>query len=1142
MQFSINSVPAFPHTAATSAWQPAQLSTPTDFWRFWVPRLGNKLRSTRHVHFRYGKANIATQALYPTPAHIIVIVSRLGNSPTIDTSLHITCPYILGKCCYNNLWLSEEGPVKELKMEALSPRDINAQRPRQNELKSKATAMTKAGKEHPPPPPAEVYEPPSSDRKDGATYTVGKMLGKGGFAVCYDGKLAPTRERYALKIVKSQMPSKMEQKFQTELQIHSKMRNQNIVQFLRAFAFDNCTYLVLELCPNGSLMDMVKRRKGVTEGEVRFYTIQISGAIKYMHSKGVIHRDLKMGNIFLDRHMNAKIGDFGLAALLVTGKDMQTIRRTTLCGTPNYIAPEILQKGRQGHDHMVDIWSLGIILFAMLAGKPPFQSSTTDEIYRRARERDYEWPEPSKKYISPEAKDLVANMLQEADRRPHPDEIVQHKWFSTGYMPTTADMNSNLREFPPENPAFYDDIVTAEEKRKSAHNHQNTCRECQVGPWNRSQASHISTWREVAAEEKAGLTPIIPLAEGIVYRPFNEWVIEQKRAKEQRLAARAALAASQSSKAPRETDDTESLVAPMPNGLMKAPPQSYAAQQRAQHKPVRTMETVLRTKPPSATTSQASASTGTMRSRAKKDTISSTSSATSSRPTETTKAAPVDPESTNTISTLTRPLQSAPRSMRKNTVASRPTESLSRPSSSSQTTRTAASTSSTAASTSRTSSLKRSPSPIDPNAEVATIFGPDEYHERVPTTEPDVVLTRLRHLQAELDRALNSRSMAFVSARTAPPPLPRIVIKWIDYSNKLGHGYILNDGTIGALVKSLPTTDPVSKPTPQVIPPVCLVVHNAENHLVRRAQDPTYADRHQMAPQNESVHYLELQGEKGISRVLVPAKTYWTSEADGAAGRMETGKDVYDYRKRERLIVWRKFANYMMQYGRDGSGKDDPELLPTITDPGLPPNDVVILYQRFGDVGCWVFCDGHMQFNFPDHTKLVLDATGTHCHFWHLPVEAAELLNENGQLDTVALDSRTVLSYPLQTMLNMNRSSAASSGTSRSGRTRPQISPEIRVIPEANDFRHKVEFVRQVVREWVSHGGIGNARTDRDNRIRWLGSREAFGITAPQKHVWVSVGARWGDQSVSCFVDPRYPSELGQEIDFAKVRSGSSRK
>lgn len=88
----------------------------------------------------------------------------------------------------------------------------------------------------------------------------------------------------------------------------------------------------------------------------------MAGAIKYMHAKGIIHRDLKMGNIFLDKDMNVKIGDFGLAALLMSGKDWNACRRTTLCGTPNYIAPEILSKDKQGHDHAVDIWSLGIIM------------------------------------------------------------------------------------------------------------------------------------------------------------------------------------------------------------------------------------------------------------------------------------------------------------------------------------------------------------------------------------------------------------------------------------------------------------------------------------------------------------------------------------------------------------------------------------------------------------------------------------------------------------------------------------------------------------------------------------------------------------------------------------------------------------
>jgi hypothetical protein len=102
--------------------------------------------------------------------------------------------------------------------DALSPRDANVQIPARatvDAAKIKATLATKAtqkDKEHPPPPPPEVHEPPSSDRRDGATYKVGKMLGKGGFAVCYEGQLPGIKRKFALKIVKSKMPTKMEQK------------------------------------------------------------------------------------------------------------------------------------------------------------------------------------------------------------------------------------------------------------------------------------------------------------------------------------------------------------------------------------------------------------------------------------------------------------------------------------------------------------------------------------------------------------------------------------------------------------------------------------------------------------------------------------------------------------------------------------------------------------------------------------------------------------------------------------------------------------------------------------------------------------------------------------------------------------------
>ena len=151
------------------------------------------------------------------------------------------------------------------------------------------------------------------------------------------------------------------------------MHHPNIVEFHRAFTYKENTYLVLELCRSGSVMDLVKKRGCLSLPEVRRLTVQLCGAVKYMHSRNVIHRDLKMGNLFLDHDMNLKLGDFGLAAVLVSKSEYEGVynqkfsRRTTMCGTPNYIAPEILEKARGGHDHKVDIWAIGVILYVQQA-------------------------------------------------------------------------------------------------------------------------------------------------------------------------------------------------------------------------------------------------------------------------------------------------------------------------------------------------------------------------------------------------------------------------------------------------------------------------------------------------------------------------------------------------------------------------------------------------------------------------------------------------------------------------------------------------------------------------------------------------------------------------------------------------------
>ncbi|KAM0299135.1 hypothetical protein ACHAPM_007899 [Fusarium culmorum] len=973
------------------------------------------------------------------------------------------------------------------------------------DIKTKTAAQLKAvkEKEHPPPPPTEVPEPPSADRPDGATYQVGKILGKGGFAVCYSGQLLPTKQRFALKIVKSHMPPKMEQKFQTELQIHSKMKHKNVVQFLRAFSYEKCTYLILELCPNGSLMDMVKRRKGLTEPEVRFYSVQIAGAIKYMHNKGIIHRDLKMGNIFLDSQMNAKIGDFGLAALLVTGRDMHTIRRTTLCGTPNYIAPEILEKGKKGHDHMVDIWSLGIIMFAMFTSKPPFQSSTTDEIYRRARERDYDWPsaETSRRYISQEAKELVANMLQDAESRPEPEEIIQHPFFTCGYMPTEVEMTPRLREVPPEREEFYASRMSSSLQAQSYRNFKDMCRDCGIGPFAPVQVVHTQTWKEMAAEEKAGLTPLIPLEEGIVYRPFEEWLKEQQQIKARYTASVAAQASI-------ATEDPLSISQRAPVGLLRQPPQSFAAQQRMQHRPAGPAPPAKpRPAPEPALSTSQSVRTRTRRELPREGPPRATVESVGKSLRTSTRSAP--------------PVRAASQQPPERQLSERPT--LDRQ----------ASAPATTAPPAPAAAPKKETIGMRP----ATLFGASERQSRISGTKPDMILDRLRALDKELERALNSRSTAIVKSTSITPPHPHVVVKWVDYTNKFGLGYILNDGSVGCILRDIPTTE---NGKAALLPPAGVFIRGAERHIIRR-EDETYDDRSQPLPMTEPIKFFENNGETGLSEVVVSPEQFRVSvNEDGTAGKMQPGKDIFQHRKRERIILWKKFANYMIAYGRDDVAPVEETDPAGAISPGQKGTvaELVTFYQRFGDVGCWVFCDGHLQFNFPDHTKIVLDAQGQWCHFWHLPQDAAERLAATGTIGAAALDDRAMLSYPLQTLLNFHKPAAARTAAARSAkapaRTRLEIAPELQGIPAANDFRRKISFIRDVVREWVANGGLGNSQMSRESRLRWGGHRETISSHAPQKHVWVTVGARWGDQRISTYVDPRKPWELGEDVDPSK--------
>lgn len=192
-------------------------------------------------------------------------------------------------------------------------------------------------------------------------------------------------------------------------------------------------------------MDLIRKRKTLTEPEARFFLTQIIGAVKFMHNMGVIHRDLKLGNIFLDDNMNTKIGDFGLAALLYSKSD----RKKTICGTPNYIAPEVLYGRDKGHSYEVDVWSIGIILYVMLVGKPPFQSRKVETIYERIKNNDYEIPNGAD--VSLAARDLISGLLStDPNARPTLNQVLEHPFFRG---PFPAGLDSSIITTVPEH--FY---------------------------------------------------------------------------------------------------------------------------------------------------------------------------------------------------------------------------------------------------------------------------------------------------------------------------------------------------------------------------------------------------------------------------------------------------------------------------------------------------------------------------------------------------------------------------------------------------------------------------------------------------------------------------------------------------------------
>lgn len=230
------------------------------------------------------------------------------------------------------------------------------------------------------------------------------------------------------------------EKLKSELHIHQQMNNEHVCTFRRYFEDAQNIYMMLDICQNQSLSDLIKRRKRLHLQEARFYLHQLIQGVKYIHSKRVIHRDLKVGNLFLTEKMKLKIGDFGLAAQL---NDLSE-RKKSVCGTPNYLAPELLQQeayGVKGYSFEVDLWSIGVICFIMLVGKAPFESPDVKQTYNKIKLGMYSIPPELQ--IHPIAKRFIRECLTpDFQKRLTLDEMLQHDLFMLSQVPKSLPVST----------------------------------------------------------------------------------------------------------------------------------------------------------------------------------------------------------------------------------------------------------------------------------------------------------------------------------------------------------------------------------------------------------------------------------------------------------------------------------------------------------------------------------------------------------------------------------------------------------------------------------------------------------------------------------------------------------------------------
>jgi len=266
-----------------------------------------------------------------------------------------------------------------------------------------------------------------------ADFEIGRALGKGKFGNVYLARHKEQKKIIALKVIyKSEIMGKgLYAQLQREIEIHNHLRHNNIIRLFGYFQDPKSIYIMLEYAKTGELYKTMQAKEGkrFDEPEAAFYVQCVAKALQYCHSKNVMHRDIKPENLLLMSDGTLKLGDFGWAHHAV---DQNDARRETLCGTLDYLPPEMVNEHQ--YTHSVDKWSLGVLAYELVVGKPCFETSSNAETMDKIAKADIFFP--TFLNLSSECMDFVSRILsREPSERPTWDEVLSHPWMKQAQNP-----------------------------------------------------------------------------------------------------------------------------------------------------------------------------------------------------------------------------------------------------------------------------------------------------------------------------------------------------------------------------------------------------------------------------------------------------------------------------------------------------------------------------------------------------------------------------------------------------------------------------------------------------------------------------------------------------------------------------------